>query len=241
MKICKVGVAHLSLLVVLCGCGRTQHRPSNVPASAVWVDGTFIDCSIEGPSHANRCTIYDDKSGQVLLAGLFVLSGAGREARPSDLRYEAFDGKSILLQDARSLEPVSLQEWAVPSRFVDKLVMLAGNEAMNCGWVKLGQNPNSASDCALLAFRQKKPFYISYDAGAWQWISEGLAGNSAGDVYYVEYAVVAFLDLIPPRSGVQTIGDNHIRFGPCPKPSTLTKTDSGRLTCFQPISLVVHR
>src|SRR5215471_8230540 len=145
--ICRTKIASLSLLVLLCACSRSQHRPSAVPESAVWIDGTFIECAIDETSHANRCTIYEDKSGNVLLAGLFVLTGSGREATPPDLKFQAFDGTKILLQDASSLEPLRLTEWALPSSFESRLAMFAGTQAVNCGRVKPGQNPRISSDC----------------------------------------------------------------------------------------------
>ena len=86
--------------------------------------------------------MYDDRSGAILLAGLFTLSGAGREAQRSDLRYQAFDGTKILLQDARALELLLLTEWAVPSSFESRLAMFAGTQAINYGRVKPGRNPS---------------------------------------------------------------------------------------------------
>jgi hypothetical protein len=233
VTICRIKIASLSLLVLLCACSRSQHRPSTVPESAVWIDGTFIECAIEEASHANRCTIYDDKSGHVLLAGLFVLTGSGREAKLPDLRYQAFDGTKILLQDARSLEPLQLTEWAVPSSFESRLAMFAGTQAVNCGRVRPGQDPGSSSDCALAAFQHRKPFYVTYD-DAWRWASSGFAGNAEGDIHFVEYSVTKFPEFV--HRVVELVDDNHIIFGACPKPVTLTKTESGRLTCVKPIA-----
>jgi len=228
----RISAAFLCLFIFLCGCSKSPHRPSDVPAGAVWVDGAFIDCSIEETSRANRCTIYDDRSGAVLLAGLFVLSGAGREAQQRDLRYQAFDGTKILLQDARALEPLLLTEWAVPSSFESRLAMFAGTQAVNCGRVKPGQDPGTSSGCALAAFQHRKPFYVSYDEG-WRWASTGFAGNSEGNIHFVEYHLTKFSEFV--RGYVELADDNHIIFGACPKPVTLMRTESGQLTCVKPI------
>lgn len=228
----RISAAFLCLFIFLCGCSKSQHRPSDVPAGAVRVDGAFIDCSIEETSRANRCTIYDDRSGAVLLAGLFVLSGAGREAQKRDLRYQALDGTKILLQDARALEPLLLTEWAVPSSFESRLAMFAGTQAVNCGRVKPGQDPGTSFNCALAAFQHRKPFYVSYD-DAWRWDSSGLAGNSEGDIHFVVYKVTKFSEFV--RDFVELADDNHIIFGACPKPVTLTRTEPGQLTCVKPI------
>jgi hypothetical protein len=167
------------------------------------------------------------------LAGLFVLTGAGREAQKRDLKYQAFDGRKILLQDARALEPLQLTEWAVPSSFESRLVMFAGTQAVNCGRVKPGQDPRTSSDCALAAFQHRKPFYVSYD-DAWRWATSGFAGNSQGSIHFVEYKVDKFPEFI--HSYVELTDDNHTIFGPCPKPVMLTKTESGALTCVKPIA-----
>lgn len=230
--ICRIRIAFVGLLILVCGCAKSPRRPPNVPETAVRTDGAFVECSIEETSHANRCTIYDDRSGAVLLAGLFVLKGAGREAQKRDLRYQAFDGTKILLQDARALEPVLLTEWAVPSSFESRLAVLAGTQAVNCGRVKPRQDPATSSDCALAAFQHKKPFYVTYD-DAWRWASSGYAGNSDGDLHFVEYKVTKFPEFV--RGFVELADDNHIIFGPCPKPVTLTRTESGQLTCVKPI------
>ncbi len=230
--ICGIRIAFVGLLILVGGCTKSPRRPSTVPESAVWTDGAFVECSIDETSRANRCTIYNDRSGAVLLAGLFVLSGAGREAQKRDLRYQAFDGTKILLQDARALEPLLLTEWAVPSSFESRLAMFAGTQAVNCGRVKPGQDPGTSSGCALAAFQNRKPFYVSYD-DAWRWASSGLAGNSEGDIHFVEYKVTRFSEFV--RDFVELADDNHIIFGACPKPVTLTRTESGQLTCVKPI------
>lgn len=231
--ICRIRIAFAGLLILACGCTKPPRRPSPVPESAVWIDGTFVECKIEEASRANRCTIYDDKSGNVLLAGLFVLTGSGREAKQADLTFQAFDGTKILLQDARALEPLLLTEWAVPSSFESRLATFAEPPAaVNCGRVKPGQDPGASSDCALAAFQHRKPFYVSYD-DAWRWASSGFAGNSEGDIHFVEYKVTKFPEFI--HSVVELADNNHIIFGPCPKPVTLTRTDSGQLTCVKPI------
>jgi len=180
----------------------------------------------------NRCTIYDDRSGAVLLAGRFVLTGAGREARKQDLMYQAFDGTKILLQDARALEPRLLTEWAIPSSFESRLAMFAGTQAVNCGRVKPGQDPGTSSDCALAAFQHREPFYVSFD-DAWRWASSGFAGDPEGNIHFVEYKVIKFPEFV--HSVVELADDNHIIFGACPKPVTLTRTKSGQLTCVKPI------
>ena len=60
-----IGTAFLLAALFACasGCKGTHPRPANPPSSAVWVDNTFIDCSVESPSKGDRCTVYKDDSG----------------------------------------------------------------------------------------------------------------------------------------------------------------------------------
>lgn len=162
-----------------------------------------------------------------------MLTGSGREATLPDLKFQAFSGTKILLQDARSLEPLMLTEWTLPSSFESRLAMFAGTQAVNCGRVKPGHDPRVSSDCALAAFHHRSPFYVTYD-DAWRWASSGFAGNSEGNIYFVAYKVTKFRQFVD--TFVELTDDNHIIFGPCPKPVTLTKTESGQLTCAKPIA-----
>jgi hypothetical protein len=223
----------LSLVIAVCllGCKRIDSRSANVPASAVSIDRFFIDCSVEELSRANRCTVYEGNSGEVQVSGLFQLSGAGREAKQTELRYAAFDGTRIWLQDARALNPVLMLEYAVPG-MTSQLTALAGTDAVDCGRVTRNQKPNAASDCARKAFADSKPFYVSYDQKAWGGgYTVGFARDAKGNLYFVEYMKEGWPPQ-PPSEGVRVSDDNHIRFGACPKPPVLFKVGNGELTCI---------
>jgi hypothetical protein len=225
MKIlCGVSIA---LFFCLLGCTRHPRRPANVPASAVWVDGVFIHCSVEKALLANRCTIYKDAAVEVLESGLFRLTGAGREASPEELQYAAFDGARIFLQDARQLVPFLLEEYATPA-LEERLRVLAGSGAINCGRVWGTQNPKASSDCALLSFQNKKPFYVQFDF-------EGLASDATGPLYGLEYHSWGWSPEKLPKS-VELSDGNRLLTAPCPKPVILSKTYDGKLTCAKPIA-----
>jgi hypothetical protein len=220
------------LLLVFCfsGCKTAPRRPNNVPASAVRIEGVFIDCSVEEASHANRCTVYKEGSGEVQVSGLFAVSGAGREASGAELRYVAFDGWRIWLQDARTLQPVWLEEYAAPG-MVNRLAALAGGDAENCGRVTRNQKPRKASDCARRAYADRRPFFVSYDQNSVDRGSTlGFAGDRNGGLYFVEYMYGGW-PTQPPSENVRVSDDNRIRFGPCPKPF-LFERNNGELTCI---------
>jgi len=64
-------------------------RPASVPTSAVWVDNTFVDCSVDTQARANRCTVYKDDTGEILADGLFVLNTTYEGVDKSQLHYAA--------------------------------------------------------------------------------------------------------------------------------------------------------
>ena len=65
---------------------------------------------------------------------------------------------------------------------------IAGKNATDCGQVGLHQSPTSAADCALAAWKENRPFLISYDVrGIDSKLVFGLASSGGGDVFSVKY------------------------------------------------------
>jgi hypothetical protein len=112
-----------SLLVAACGERGTNAppRPASVPPAAVWAGGVdggaWLDCrELPGAPGRYRCAAYDDYTGSVWAEGDYVLrlsrwnktqSEAQLEpaARPSTLRYDAFDGEVVHLAGSLVLVP----------------------------------------------------------------------------------------------------------------------------------------
>jgi hypothetical protein len=231
MRNCWANVVCLLLFIYLSGCKTAADRPANVPASAARIGDVFIDCSVVESSRANRCAVYREGSGEIQVSGLFELSGAGREAKQTELRYMAFDGTRIWLQDARSLRPVLLLEYAVPG-MASQLAALAGKDAQNCGRVTRSMTPDIASECASKAFGDSKPFYVSYDQNGWgAGYTVGFARDKNGNLSFVEYMNQGWPPQ-PPSEAVRVSEDNNIRFGSCPKPQILFKVRNGQLSCI---------
>ena len=117
----------------------------------------------------------------------------------------------------------------------EKLRSIAAHgPSFNCGWVGTRQKPDAASDCALAAFADKKPFYVRYDLqGIDSTVSAGLAGDLSGNVYFVEYDSMGWeTDGLP--KGAEVTDGKHIYTEPCPRPVKLRKTQTGRLSCVPP-------
>jgi hypothetical protein len=135
-----------------------------------------------------------------------------------------------MVQDARSLHPVLLQEYAVPG-MATQLAAFAGSDALNCGRVTRNQKPDAASDCARGAFADRKAFYVSYDQKAWNsGYTVGFAGDVRRNLHFVEYLNEGWPPQ-PPSKDVRVSDDNRIRFGPCPK-AVLFEVRNGELTCI---------
>ena len=83
-------------------------RPPGVPTAAVWAGGldrgSFILCVTDPSSRVNRCTVYNDYTGQVMETGDFRLKVEDRAARVEELKYAWADrGGMIGLADGRLL------------------------------------------------------------------------------------------------------------------------------------------
>jgi len=114
-----------------------------------------------------------------------------------------------------------------------KLQSLSGGStrALDCGWVGIRENPNSASDCALRAFAHASPFYVRYNLqGIDSYVSLGLAGDAQGNAYFVQYDSMGW-ETGGLAKDTEGTDDNHILVTPCPNPVRLGKTQWGRLKC----------
>jgi len=227
------------LLIGLFGCNGPHFRPSNVPHSAVWVDGTFIDCSVEIQSKSNRCTVYKDTTGAILADGRFVLNTSRAAADLSELHYAAYGDHVIYLEDARTLIQTAVSD-RDPARWLvaEKLKSLASShseEATDCNRQVGGGGRGKNSECALAAFTEKKPFYVLYYyLGVDSFGFRGIAGDSDGNLNEVDYDSMGWMRIDLPKDA-QLLANNHLFVMPCPKPSALRKTADETLTCTRPI------
>jgi hypothetical protein len=225
------------LLVCLSGCNRFHFRPNNVPRSAVWVDGTFIECSVETRAKADHCTVYKDDSGEILADGLFLLKTSHAAADKSELQYAAFGNGSIYLSDARKLVPWVPSDRDPTRRIInERLSAIAARgreEVTDCDGAD--GKPHAAADCALRAFGDGKPFYAKYFfQGVDSFRFTGFAGDADGNVYEVDYDSAGWMSRDLPKEA-QLLDGKHTFVMPCPKPIYLVKTEAGKLACSRPI------
>ena len=104
-----------------------------------------------------------------------------------------------------------------PDAVQEKLQEFAGSSATNCGRLDVkatADQSKAASDCAMQASQNKRPFLVAYDMPG---MVVGVAGNSDGKLYSVQ---------------AQGGPSPTVTAGDCP--SQLRVAGSGRVTCFAP-------
>src|ERR1700723_16383 len=219
----------------LVGCKVALRRPALVPATAVWIDNVFVDCSVEAQSKANRCTVYKDHTGEILTDGLFVLNTSGSAASLSDLHYAAFANQTVYLEDARMLVLYAASERDPSSRIVDDrlrgLSQRGSAEPTNCNDIASKRGSGAASDCAIKLFAETTPFYVRfYRQGIDSFYWQGFAGDESGNVYELDFASTGWMSA-GSSQGTQLLDNNRTFVMPCPKPTMLQKAEQGTLTC----------
>jgi hypothetical protein len=146
--------------------------------------------------------------------------------------------KSCRVVEAKTESPPFLElkvnplEDRASSELMDnRLRTIAGAGAENCGHVQKEESPKGATECALRAFKSRRAFYVRYDsAGFDSEVIQGIAGDAARNVYYVDFG--DFMDSGMVRPGVTMPDGFHTMVMSCSKPVRLRRTVSGKLTCF---------
>jgi hypothetical protein len=229
-----------TMCLILSGCQPFHHGPVNVPASAVWVDGTFIDCSVEAGLNKDRCTIYRDSDGEIIAEGLFVMGYPPRAATKTELVYVGYKDRSILLKDLQWLSLEQASDRDPTNRLMsDRLKSLAfsgGRPAKDCGKTTTSRPNEAISNCARAAFGKGKPFYVRYsEPDQVPYFSYGLAGDGQGNLSEVVYDSRALLNLGLSKNA-QVFDDNRIRVTRCLSPIILGATTEGIVACVPPIN-----
>lgn len=237
--------ACILLSFCLSACNLSPRRPAGVPASASYVDHTFIECSFVQHSNANLCTVYKDDTGEILAEALFVLNGTLRAGNQSELHYAGFGHRVIDLKNGRSLVPrdaIEATDRDPTNRVIlDRMKDLSGvhaAKAIDCGRgelpIELARATDSPSECALRAVAERKAFYVRFYCDRQASIRfQGFASDRDGNLYEVNYDAVGWNGALLPKE-TQLLDGGLTVVMSCPKPPTLTETLDGRLTCNRP-------
>jgi hypothetical protein len=244
MRTVAVAIILLAFCFISSGCRKDHLRPGNVPLSAVLIDGTFIDCSVDNAVNKNHCTVYKGGSGEILADGLFVVGYPPRAGNKAELRYAAYRtvylDRYIILVDSQLLSLEEASERDPTNRLInDKLKSLSSSSrgpATDCGKTSTNRPEDEVSSCAWRAFSNGKPFYVRYSwPGRVSYFSYGLAGDGGGNLFEVAYDIRGLLNFGLSKNA-QVFDDNHIRVTTCPKPVAFGKTEEGIPACILPIN-----
>ena len=111
-----------------------------------------------------------------------------------------------------------------------------GGKPTDCGRTGVRNPEGGLTVCARAAFEERKPFFILYSGpvGFFRF-AYGLAGDSVGNIYEVEYESRGLLNLGLGRKS-QAFDENRVRVTACVKPIRLGSTPEGLLVCITPVN-----
>ena len=110
-------IVTLVLVAVAVSCSYRKvprDRPTGFPTQAVWAGGldggSFILCEADSSRDVDKCTVYNEDTGQVMDQGSFRFKAEDRAARPEELKYAWADwGGMIGLADGRTYSEFTRQ------------------------------------------------------------------------------------------------------------------------------------
>ncbi len=106
-----------------------------------------------------------------------------------------------------------------------RMRLIAGNDALDCGRVKLNGDPKASLRCARQAISKKRAFFVRLDsAGMDSSLSDGFAGDGSGNVYRVAFDSLGW----GPSRGSEILDNSHDAVETCPKPVRIRKEMSSK-------------
>jgi TonB family protein len=96
-----------------------------------------------------------------------------------------------------------------------RMRLIAGNDALDCGRVKLNGDPKPSLRCARKAISHRRAFIVRFDyAGMDSSISDGFVGDGSGKVYSVRFDSLGW----GQSPGIEILDGTHDAVEICPKP-----------------------
>ena len=106
---------------------------------------------------------------------------------------------------------------------------LAGSHSINCGRVRVGEDPNQATKCALEASNAGRPFRVRYDIMGYDSpVAGGIVKTADGHLYALSFVGD------PSGGGRTSLWGQTVDVKSCPEPERLYVNPKGRPNCFQP-------
>jgi hypothetical protein len=133
-------------------------------------------------------------------------------------------------------------QWREAAPIKNRLTVLAGRGAINCGHVRPRTGPSPSSECVLKSFENHRAFYVLYDTqeisidSHFSHFIDGLAGDSAGNLYDVEFSSMGW-STEGLSGGTQLLDEGHVLVERCSKPIALNESIYKGLTCIPRIMI----
>jgi hypothetical protein len=153
--------------------------------------------------------------------------------KPAGEQLPDIDMQSLWAPFRSSPAQITPLDWFTPSKCpfseaIDCLSRdLSGNEAIDCGRVRLLRNPKNANDCVIKAFNQRKPFRVRYDQQGFDTLAaRGIVMTPDGRLIEIGWAGDTWLASAHTPSDTGYV-DQH----PCARPARLKTNPQGELEC----------
>lgn len=173
-----------------------------------------------------------------LVEGTFTYSfQVSPEQQPADssccLKEQAPSDKVPTTQVSQSDEHISVTippECRCSDEYLGTLMdrrmrLIAGNDALDCGRVKVDGDPKASLACARQAISKKRAFFVRLDSfGMDSFLSDGFAGNGSGKVYSVTFDSIGW----SPDPDSEVLDNHHDAVQICPKPVHIWKEVSSK-------------
>jgi hypothetical protein len=105
---------------------------------------------------------------------------------------------------------------------------LMSRNGVDCGIVKVNGDPKAATDCALKAYADARPFRVRYNImGYDSAVAGGIVRTSSGELFALSF------DGDPAGQGGTSLFRETLSKTACPKPPHLWVNPKGRINCFQ--------
>jgi hypothetical protein len=104
-----------------------------------------------------------------------------------------------------------------------------GRHGIDCGTVGIKVDPREATDCALKAQREGRPFRVRYNIrGIDSAVAGGVVRTPSGELYALSFVGNT------SGTGATSLLEQYSSKSPCPQPYHLWVNSKGRINCFQP-------
>jgi len=175
--------------------------------------------------------------GSGLVERTFTYSFQAPEQRPADssccLEEQVPSDGAAIVRVSQCDERVTI---IVPARCIcsaeylgtlmdRRMRLIAGNDALDCGRVKLNGDPKASLRCARKAVSQKRAFFVRFDwVGIDSFLSDGFAGDNSGDVYSVKFDSYGW----GGGPDLEILDNKHDAVERCPNPVHIRKERSSK-------------